>query len=119
MSEDQKPTAAAVEIITPPKQDDPVVPPQLLQYLMSPQGHEILTKIMDQHVPAFLEEIKDWRRTLLEKNISHAKHNRWMEIGIIVAAIAAIVALSFADKLNPTVAVLMGSIVGYFFGKNK
>ena len=82
-----------------------------LDYLQSPQGHEIASRVVGL--------IEDVKKATVDKNFSHAKFNRWVEAGVIVVVIGAVVGLSIVDKLNPTVGVLLGSVVDYFFGKNK
>lgn len=83
----------------------------LIAYLTSPQGHEIASRVV--------EIIEDVKKATIDKNYSHAKFNRWLETGVLVIVIAAVVGLSIIDKLNPTVGVLLGSIAGYFFARNK
>ncbi len=83
----------------------------LVDYLKSPQGHEIASRVVGL--------IEDVKKATLDKNYSHAKFNRWLEAGVIVVVISVVAALSLGDKLNPTVGVLLGSVVGYFFGKSK
>ncbi|WP_290519016.1 hypothetical protein [Alcanivorax sp.] len=82
-----------------------------MDYLQSPQGHEIASRLV-----GIIEEVK---KVTLDKNFSHAKFNRWMEAGVIVVVIGSVVLLSIMDKLNPTVGMLLGSVVGYFFGRHK
>lgn len=103
------PPAVKPTVLDPNTED--IDPSPFLNYLQSPQGHEIASRVV-----GFIEDLK---KTALDKNYSHAKFNRWMEAGIIVIVVAAVVWLSIVDKLNPTVGVLLGSVVGYFFGKNK
>jgi len=91
--------------------DEEIEVSPLLDYLQSPQGHEIASRIV-----TLVEEVK---KATVDKNFSHAKFNRWVEFGVIVVVIVAVVGLSIVEKLNPTVGVLLGSVVGYFFGKNK
>lgn len=93
------------------KSDDEVDFSPLIGYLQSPQGHEIASRVVGL--------IEDVKKATLDKNYAHAKFNRWMEAGVIVVVIGVVAWLSVADKLNPTVGVLLGSVVGYFFGKNK
>ena len=83
----------------------------VFEYLQSPQGHELASRIVGL--------VEDVKKATIDKNFSHAKFNRWLEVGVIVVVVAAVVGLSIIDKLNPTVGVLLGSVVGYFFGKNK
>ena len=75
-----------------------------MDYLQSPQGHEIASRLV-----GIIEEVK---KVTLDKNFSHAKFNRWMEAGVIVVVIGSVVLLSIMDKLNPTVGMLLGSVVG-------
>ncbi len=80
-------------------------------YLKSENGHQIASRILGL--------IEDVKKATLDKNYSHAKFNRVMEASVIVAVIVVVAWLSIIDKLNPTVGVLLGSVVGYFFGKDK
>jgi hypothetical protein len=83
----------------------------LFVYLQSEQGHEMTSRV--------LQLIEGIKKTTLDKSLSQAKFNRWMEAGVILVVLVAVCALSYLDKLNPTVGVVLGSVVGYFFGKNK
>ena len=102
----QSPAAAV-----PDQGEEEIDPSPFLDYLQSPQGHEIASRVVGL--------IEDVKKATVDKSYSHAKFNRWMEAGVIVVVITAVVVLSIIDKLNPTVGVLLGSVVGYFFGKNK
>ncbi len=93
------------------QEDEDIDISPMLDYLKSPQGHEIASRVV-----GIIEDVK---KATIDKNFSHAKFNRWVEAGVIVVVIGAVVSLSIVDKLNPTVGVLLGSVVGYFFGKNK
>ncbi len=95
---------------TPDEYEDVDVAP-FFEYLQSRQGHEVASRVI-----GIIEDVK---KATIDKNYSHAKFNRWMEAGVLVVVIVAIVGLSVIDKLNPTVGVLPGSVVGYFFGRNK
>lgn len=90
-------------------QEDDLSP--FVDYLKSPQGHEIASRVV-----GIVEDVK---KATIDKNYSHAIFNRWLEAGVIVVVVGAVVWLSIVDKLNPTVGVLLGSVVGYFFGRNK
>jgi hypothetical protein len=103
----QQPMTVAPQV---PKEDEVDFSP-FFNYLQSPQGHEMASRVL-----ALIEGLK---KVTIDKTISHAKFNRWMEAGVISVVIAAVVTLSILDKLNPTVGILLGSVVGYFFGKNK
>lgn len=102
-----------------PKQDEPLANEEdegidlspFLDYLQSSEGHEIASRVV-----GIVEDVK---KVALEKSYSHAKFNRWMEAAVIVAVVGAVVLLSVLEKLNPTVGMLLGSVVGYFFGRHK
>lgn len=107
--EESKLPAIAPDTVEAEEEEISVSP--FLDYLQSPQGHEIASRLV-----GIIEEVK---KVTLDKNFSHAKFNRWMEAGVIVVVIGSVVLLSIMDKLNPTVGMLLGSVVGYFFGRHK
>lgn len=106
---DQLPAKTETSPPSTPEEYEDVSP--FFEYLQSPQGHEVASRVI-----GIIEDVK---KATIDKNYSHAKFNRWMEAGVLVVVIIAIVGLSVIDKLNPTVGVLLGSVVGYFFGRNK
>ena len=108
---DQLPTKTGTELLPASEEDQEVGFSPFIDYLQSPQGHEIASRVV-----GIIEDVK---KATIDKNYSHAKFNRWMEAGVIVVVVGAVVGLSVVDKLNPTVGVLLGSVVGYFFGRNK
>jgi hypothetical protein len=114
MSENDKPVIVA-EAASPAHanedefQDDDWSP--LFDYLKSANGHQIASRVISL--------IEDVKKATIDKNYSHAKFNRGMEAAVLVVVVLAVVGLSIVDKLNPTVGVLLGSVAGYFFGKNK
>ena len=109
MAEEESKFAAVQEAQFEGEEEIDVSP--FLDYLQSPRGHEIASRLV-----GIIEEVK---KVTLDKNFSHAKFNRWMEAGVIVVVIGSVVLLSVMDKLNPTVGMLLGSVVGYFFGRHK
>lgn len=109
MTEEESKLPAVQEVPIEGEEEIDISP--FLGYLQSPQGHEIASRLV-----GIIEEVK---KVTLDKNFSHAKFNRWMEAGVIVVVIGSVVLLSVMDKLNPTVGMLLGSVVGYFFGRHK
>lgn len=107
---DQLPTKTDIELL-PAEEDQEVDFSPFIDYLKSPQGHDIASRVV-----GIIEDVK---KATIDKNYSHAMFNRWLEAAVIVVVVGAVVGLSVVDKLNPTVGVLLGSVVGYFFGKNK
>lgn len=108
---DQLPTKTDTELPAASEEDQEVDFSPFLDYLQSPQGHEIASRVV-----GIIEDVK---KATIDKNYSHAKFNRWVEAWVIFVVVGAVVGLSIVDKLNPTVGVLLGSVVGYFFGRNK
>lgn len=100
-----------MELLQTSEEDQEVDISPVIDYLKSPQGHELASRVI-----GIIEDVK---KATIDKNYSHAKFNRWVEAGVIVVVVGAVVGLSIIDKLNPTVGVLLGSVVGYFFGRNK
>lgn len=112
MTDNEKlPEEVKPEPLSSEKEDQDVDIAPFVDYLKSPQGHEIASRVV-----GIVEDVK---KATIDKNYSHAIFNRWLEAGVIVVVVGAVVGLSVVDKLNPTVGVLLGSVVGYFFGRNK
>ena len=107
VSTEVKPDETAVVALPVP----PSVLVPILGYLQTPQGHEMASRS--------LKLFEDLSKHTVEKRLSEAKFHRWMELGVILVVLGAVVVLSVFDKLNPTVGVVLGSLVGYFFGKSK
>ncbi len=80
-----------------------------LDYLKSPQGHEIASRT--------LSIVEDLKKGTLEKSSSHAKFEKWLQAGIIVFVIIATSLLSFYGKFETSLGVLFGTMVGYAFGR--
>jgi hypothetical protein len=107
-SNDEKKQALQA-VAVPPEEEMDFSP--FFDYLKTPQGHEVATRV--------LQIIEDVKKATIDKSHAHAKFERWLQAGVIMLVVVALVILSVFDKLNPTVAVALGSIVGYFFGKGK
>ncbi len=81
----------------------------VLNYLQSPQGHEIASRV--------LSIIEDVKKATLEKTTSHAAFEKWLQAGVIVVVIVATSLLSYFGKFETSVGVLFGTLVGYIFGR--
>ena len=110
-AEDAKITVTPPEAAPLAQEEDEIDFSPFFNYLNGPNGHEIASRVV--------RLIEDTKKVTIDKSYANAKFNRWMEVSVIIVVVIAIVILSVMDKLNPTVAILLGSIVGYFFGKNK
>ena len=92
----------------------------LLSYLKSPQGHEVAQKVI-----GFFSEIKAATLdTSSADKVSKREHKRsrerWllgMQFGVFAVSVVAVTWLAAIDRFEPAVATLIGTIVGYFFGK--
>ena len=81
----------------------------VLNYLQSPQGHEIASRL--------LKVIEDVKKSTLEKTTSHAIFEKWLQAGIIFIVVFAASLLSYLGKFDTSLGVLFGTLVGYIFGK--
>lgn len=81
----------------------------LFNYLQSPQGHEIATRL--------LSVVEDVKKSTLEKTTSHAVFEKWLQAGIIFVVVVAASFLSYLGKFDTSLGVLFGTLVGYIFGK--
>lgn len=81
----------------------------LLQYLQSEKGHELASRGL-----AIIEDIK---KATIQTTTSHAKFEKWMQSGIIIAVVIASSFLTYFGKFDSTIGVLFGTLVGYLFGK--
>jgi hypothetical protein len=88
----------------PPSDLQPV-----LNYLQSPQGHEIASRL--------LKVVEDVKKSTLEKTTSHAIFEKWLQAGIILVVVVAASVLSYLGKFDTSLGVLFGTMVGYIFGK--
>lgn len=80
-----------------------------LNYLQSPQGHEIASRV--------LSVVEDVKKATLEKTTSHAVFEKWLQAAIIAMVVFSSALLSYLGKFDTSVGVLFGTLVGYIFGK--
>jgi hypothetical protein len=80
-------------------------------YLSTPPGHEIATRVV-----AIFEDLK---RFGMERNAGHQKIETIGKYVLIFSVIISAVFLSMNDKFDSTIGVLFGTLIGYFFGRNK
>lgn len=89
-------------------------------YLQSQQGHEIASRIV-----TLFEEVK---KATLDKSVEQSKLNiglthrvrKYLIIlrgSVFAIVIIAASVLTYLGKFDSTLAVLFGTLVGYFFGK--
>lgn len=78
-------------------------------YLQSDKGHEVTSRI--------LRIFEDLKKVAIEKNVSHAKFERIMQVSVISGVVLAASFLTYFGKFDTSVGVLFGTLVGYLFGK--
>jgi hypothetical protein len=91
------------------RDDDELDTSPFFDYLRTQQGHEIASRAV-----SIIEDVK---KAALSHSASNARLEKWLQIAIVVAVIAASTYLTATDKFNPTIGVLFGTLVGYVFGK--
>ena len=91
--------------------EDEGYPSPFLEYLKTEKGHEVVIRV--------LSIVDDVKKETITHNASHAKLDKWLQIGIVFAVIVASTILTIFDKFNPTIGVLFGTLVGYVFGRRR
>lgn len=81
----------------------------LLDYLQSPQGHEIAGRL--------LSVVEDVKKSTLDKTTNHAAFEKWLQVLIVSIVVTASSVLSYLGKFDTSLGVLFGTLVGYIFGK--
>lgn len=90
------------------------------EYLDRPNGHEVAQQV--------IKLFADFKTTVLDKTLQEKQHvleyqqrvqaRMWMvQIVAFVMALSLAGFLTYAGKFDPAFAVLLGTLVGYFFGK--
>src|SRR6266481_112460 len=94
----------------------------LFAYLSSPQGHEVLTRVLtmlENLKKATIDTTLDQEKRKLEFHHSTWRFWMWAQIGLVISAIGTAGLLAWHGKLDAGVATLIGTLVGYVFGKSK
>ena len=81
----------------------------LLEYLKTPQGHELTTRIV-----AILEDVK---KAALTHGSDQFRRELWFRGVVVVAVIAAATVLAVLDKFSTPVGILFGALMGYILKK--
>lgn len=80
-----------------------------LKYLESKKGHEIASRIL-----LIFEDVK---KATLENSTQHAKFEKWVQLGTILAVVGATSILTYFERFDASVGILFGTLVGCLFGK--
>lgn len=97
-------------------------PTTIWDYLQTDKGHQaadkVITILADIKNTA-TETISSERRARLEAEIKLRTFQHKIQLSVFFLAMIVVAVLSFLGKLDPGVSMLLGTMVGYFFGKGK
>lgn len=102
---DQLPTESVAPLEGAPQ---PLTDP-LLNYLQSPQGHEIASRLL-----TIVESVK---HATLDKSTENVKFEKTIQAAIVVIAVASASLLMYFDKFGTPAGIFFGTVIGYAFGK--
>lgn len=66
---------------------------------------------------ALANRVLDFFATSKDAGTNHAKFNLLVRSGVVLAVILAVVFLTYFGRFDPAVGVLMGTLVGFIFGR--
>ena len=89
--------------------DDEIDPTPVLDYLKTEKGHELASRVV--------QIIEGIQQATLATNSKHVVFELWFKVITVVLVVIAASLLTWADKFNPTMGILFGTLVGYVFGK--
>lgn len=81
----------------------------LVEYLKTEKGHQLATKVI-----GILDDIK---KAFLGKTAGQTLIEKWQLALSISVIVFAVTLLTLFDKLDPSVAILFGTLFGYLIGK--
>lgn len=90
-------------------EEDEIDTSRLFTYLQSAQGHEIAKSVV--------EIVQDIKKAALNQNTSQARLEKYLQLGIVLTVITAASVLAGIGKLDSTISVLFGTMLGYVFGR--
>jgi hypothetical protein len=82
---------------------------RFIEYLQTPQGDGRLGQAIEIYKESSLRNLDATKSNIIFVRLTQA-------ILLLVVIIAASI-LAYCDKFNPTISLLFGTVVGYFFGK--
>lgn len=84
-------------------------PNSLVEYLKTEKGHQLASKIIGI--------VEDLKKAFLNKKASQTAVERWQLAIAITVIVVAVTVLTLFNRLDPSVAILFGTIFGYLIGK--
>jgi hypothetical protein len=94
----------------------------IIAYLASPQGHEVLTRVLtmlENIKKATIDTTVDQQKRALEFQHSTWRFWMWAQIVLVISALGTAGLLAWHGRLDAGVGTLIGTLIGYVFGKNK
>jgi hypothetical protein len=94
----------------------------LIAYFASSQGHEVITRLLsmlENLKKASIDTTLDQEKRKLEFHHATWRFWMWAQIGLVLSAIGTAGLLAWHGKLDAGVGTLIGTLVGYVFGKSK
>ncbi|MGQ0704181.1 MAG: hypothetical protein ACT4PM_13725 [Gemmatimonadales bacterium] len=92
-----------------PEEEEQLDTSPFFEYLKTAQGHEVATRLL-----TILEDVK---KAALSHTSTLAKRETWFHVAVFSVVIGAAVTLAILDKFSTPVGILLGTLVGYIFGK--
>ena len=84
-------------------------PSPFLEYLQTERGHELAARVV-----GIVEGIQ---QATLATNSKHVIFELWFKVITVVLIVCAASFLTWVDKFTPTIGLLLGTLLGYVFGK--
>ena len=111
-------TTTAIDAIDRPKgtADSTAQVYRLFAYLESKQGHEIANATVKLLADA-LGMVDGFKKAALQQSTLNLRFEKVLQLVVIVAVLIAVSGLTYFDKFNSPVALLLGTLVGYAFGR--
>jgi hypothetical protein len=89
--------------------EEPLEAATLFEYLRTSEAHEIAKRVV--------EIIDEPCKAKLAQDATVVRHEKWLQIAIVIAVVGASTILAVVERFTPTIGVLFGALVGYVFGK--
>src|SRR4051812_38621860 len=112
----EEPQSAQLEVNDPNALNSP-----LISYLQTPNGHELATKVVgliENLQKATLDSAAEESRRQMEFQHCSWRVGMWLQCGVFFVAIVTAGILAWNQRLDGAVGTLIGTLVGYVFGKN-
>ena len=89
---------------------------RIFDYLETAQGHEIANATVAL-LRDGLQILDKFKTAALSQSTQNARFEKILQVVVIGVVVAAVCGLTYVDKFNSPVALLLGTLVGYVFGR--